>query len=169
METIETWARIPFNSAWYEVSTLGKVRTIAETPRYLIPKQNQKGAPTMRIRYTDTEGRKAMAFLSLPKLVADAFPEQVPNPHKLPLLGYRDGNELNCSVTNLYYKDYARGQVVTPKNKDKLHTKAIKHALMVADQQRWWNSMSYVEQQEMLKIGRPPEGVKLKEKDDGDS
>jgi hypothetical protein len=169
METVEKWARIDFNNAWYEVSTTGKVRSISADPRYLIPKVNALGAPTVRIRYKDADGKKAMAFLSLPKLVASTFPELVPNPNKLPLIGYRDGNELNCAVSNLYWKDYARGYGTSTAYKEAAQRKAQKHAEKVAGQQQWWSAMTYAEQQEMLKLGQPMEGVKLKEKDDDTS
>jgi len=169
METIEIWKRIDYNYAWYEVSTLGRIRTVAATPRYLTVKQNLKGAPTVRIVYRTCNGRKQLSFLSLPKLVADTFPDLVPNPHNLPLLGYRDGNEMNCAVDNLHWKayKYAAQQTITSKNSEKLARKAQKHAEAIAGQQQWWDAMTYAEQQDMLKLGQPMEGVKLKEKDDG--
>jgi len=172
METIETWARIAFNSAWYEVSTLGRVCTVAKVPRSVAVKHNALGAPTVRISYVGADGKTAVSFLSLPKLVATTFPELVPNPNNLPLLKYVDGNEMNCAVTNLYWSDYARstkevpvkpkkGRPPTEKEAKALQTKAQKRAEAIAAQQQWWNSMTYAEQQNMLKLGQPEEGVVL--------
>jgi hypothetical protein len=162
METIEIWAPIPYNNHPYQASTFGRVRHMG-TERILRVKRNQRGAPTVRIAYRYM-GLPHGSFLSLPKLIAETFPDLVPNPRKLPLLGYRDDDEMNCNVTNLYWKDYERSSGSSTGSYSE--KQAIKHALMLADQQRWWDSMSYAEQQDMLTKGQPMKGVILKEKDD---
>lgn len=105
--TEEKWAPVPvatFATA-YEVSTLGRVRTVARLVGNESGYIRRIHCSIMKGR-TSREGHRTVIFcfkrqrqkFSIRHLVADAF---LPNPDRLPEVIHKNGDRTNCRVDNL--------------------------------------------------------------------
>ncbi len=100
----EIWKSIPGYEGYYEVSTEGRVRSVARIAvgrwgtcrrqaTILTPTPNGKGY--LQVRFS-IDGKKSKPLVH--RLVAAAF---VPNPCGLPQINHKDGNKANNCVANL--------------------------------------------------------------------
>lgn len=105
---IEIWEKIPNQPSRYEVSNLGRIRTLAFTvgnrtmkEKILFSGLSQKGYPRINLNGT-------IRFIH--NVVAEVF---VQNPNNYPQVNHKDGNKLNnCAdnlewVTNQQNRDHA--------------------------------------------------------------
>ncbi len=105
----EEWRPVADFTDFYEVSTLGRVRSIGRItlsdsgrPRFcdgkiLRPRTSGSGYPQVAL-YKDGKGKT----ISVHRLVALAF---VPNPNNLPMVNHIDGVKVNGVATNLEWVD----------------------------------------------------------------
>lgn len=114
---IEVWLPISGFEDRYEVSNLGRVRSVERIiekrcPSGVIGKfrirskilaLNTWGAkyPGITLRYADASGVRAMVH----RLVAEAF---ISNPHDYRVVNHLDSNPFNCRVDNLEWCDTSR-------------------------------------------------------------
>ena len=98
---VEVWKPIPNYESLYEVSNLGRVRSlwyINRNTRYKktrIMKQNNNGKGYLKVPL-HKNGEKKECLIH--RLVAEAF---IPNPKNLPQVNHIDENKLNNNVENL--------------------------------------------------------------------
>lgn len=101
MTELEIWKPIEGYEGLYEVSTLGRVRSlgrVAKNGTYFPPiilklKPNQRGYVQIRL-HNDGEFKRMLVH----RLVAEAF---IPNPDNLPVVNHKDRNPSNNNVSNL--------------------------------------------------------------------
>lgn len=110
----ETWADIPGQRGRYQVSDLGRVRSLARVvpggngqhrpvaARILKASPTGKGYLGVTIR---TDGVKKTCAVHV--LVAQEF---VPNPHGKPQVNHEDGIKANCAASNLTWATNAENQ-----------------------------------------------------------
>lgn len=101
----EIWKDIPNHEGRYQVSNIGRVRSL---PRYVsnhtgnvlikgkVLKQRPDKKGYMRIDFNDSNG--IAHYYGVHRLVASAF---IPNPENKPQVNHIDGNKANNIVTNL--------------------------------------------------------------------
>lgn len=77
----------------YQVTSWGRVYNV-DTETFLKPEVHDKGY--LRVDLYDKSGKRT--HHKLHRLVANAF---IPNPESKPQVNHIDGNNQNCSVTNL--------------------------------------------------------------------
>lgn len=107
----EIWEEITGYEGLYEVSNLGRVRSL---DRYVYHEKDgtsyRKGkiikpsvikTPYGIHVYVELHFHGVKHKISLGKTVTEYF---LPNPRGAVRFGYRDGNKENCSVENLYWK-----------------------------------------------------------------
>ncbi len=88
----EEWRDIEGLEDWYEISNLGRVKSI-DHRKILKTNVNNKGYETITFTFQNKTIHKLIH-----RLVAQAF---IPNPKKLPQVNHIDGNKLNNNVKNL--------------------------------------------------------------------
>ena len=88
----EEWRDIEGYEDWYEISNLGRVRSIDNRK---ILKTNFSKDGYERVTITKD---KITRNMSIHRLVAKAF---IPNPYKLPQVNHIDGDKTNNNVDNL--------------------------------------------------------------------
>ncbi len=104
----EVWKPIKGYEGIYEVSSLGRVRSLARLridrmgrrkpiPEKMLKMHDRKGYDSVTLQ---DMGRKAI--MSVHRLVAMAF---IPNPDNLPVINHRDENPKNNQVSNLEWCD----------------------------------------------------------------
>lgn len=119
---METWKGVRRYEDLYEVSSLGRVRSLPRTCRklegkilkeyvyegkILKPYRNHKGYLLVRLYRNDKT-----KDMTVHRLVAEAF---IPNPDNLPQINHKDENKANNSVenlewcTNAYNRNYGSG------------------------------------------------------------
>ena len=91
---IEEWRAVENWEGLYEVSNLGRVRSL-RTERVLIPQRTGTDGKYLGVDFS--LAGKYKRYL-LHRLVANAF---IPNPTNLRIVNHLDGNTTNCTVTNL--------------------------------------------------------------------
>lgn len=87
----EIWVVVPNTDGLYEVSTLGRVRSMHNGGKVLKPYMTGKQPPYPTVQI-DGKNKKVH------RLVAEAF---IPNPDNLPQVNHLDGDKANNCVTNL--------------------------------------------------------------------
>lgn len=104
----EVWKPIKGYEGIYEVSSYGRVRSLA---RMRIDKKGRrKPIPEKMLKMHDRKGYDSVtlqdmgrkAIMSVHRLVAMAF---IPNPDNLPIINHRDENPKNNQVSNLEWCD----------------------------------------------------------------
>jgi len=97
---VEMWKPIPLAGAKYEVSDWGNVRNCAYTPpRLMQAKYPVQGHKTVRLVHYE-HGPRKLSFMSVPRLVAQAF--LPPSEHAV--LAFKDGDRDNCRADNLEWR-----------------------------------------------------------------
>lgn len=105
----EKWKQIKGFENKYEISNLGKVRSIG---RYISGKNNSCRYRKGTILKPQIASGYAQVYLSdngkqkwykVHRLVAEAF---IPNPNNLPIINHKDGNTLNNTETNIEWCNY---------------------------------------------------------------
>jgi hypothetical protein len=102
---MEIWKPINGYEGWYEISSLGNVRSLDrkvdfEDGRYA----TYKGKPIKRVinsngyYVTSIWKNSKSKIIYIHRLVADNF---IPNPNNLNIVNHKDGNKLNNSIENL--------------------------------------------------------------------
>ena len=101
----EIWKEIPGYEGYYEISNVGRVRSLTRTITCKDGRQytmkgdikflslNNKGYYMVNL-YKNDKGKKVFVH----RLVAEAF---IPNPNNLPVVNHKDENPLNNNVDNL--------------------------------------------------------------------
>jgi len=104
MSNYEEWKAIEGYEGYYEVSSLGRVRSLPRTVssgrgwnypvkgKILTPASDRGGYQLVTLR---KDGQRT---LKVHRLVAEAF---IPNPLKLPQINHKDGDKTNNRVENL--------------------------------------------------------------------
>lgn len=90
----EQWKVIPDTNERYEVSNMGKVRTLRRRPKELTLTKQPKGYLYAMVQLSNGKKKNCRVH----RLVAKAF---IPNPDNLPEINHKDGNKLNNNVSNL--------------------------------------------------------------------
>jgi len=90
----ECWKDIPNYEGLYQVSNLGRVKSIFKNKKILTPRLRNG-----YLRVSLTKNKKAINH-SVHRLVAQVF---IPNPNNLPEVNHKDENKENNCVNNLEY------------------------------------------------------------------
>lgn len=108
---LETWKPVKSYEGYYEVSNLGRVRSVERT---ILIKNNQyrKYKSVMLKPTLDTHGYMSVSLVrdnkakthTIYRLMAEAF---IPNPDNLPCVNHKDGNKLNDDIFNLEWCTYS--------------------------------------------------------------
>lgn len=101
---IEDWKAIPDFDGIYQVSSMGRVRSLdrintdgrRSKGRLIVPVVSTRGHPTVRLYH----GGKRV-YKQLSSTVADAFLHQETDEHTMIL--YKDGERSNCAAENMDY------------------------------------------------------------------
>lgn len=92
----EIWKPIRGYEGFYEVSSLGNVRSLKRaTTNGKVLKQGRRPNEYLKVTLCKNNNHKTRA---VHRLVAEAF---IPNPNNLPEVNHKDGNKRNNSVENL--------------------------------------------------------------------
>ena len=97
-EIIEEWLPIEGYEGFYEVSNLGRVKSLIDNhgkPREKILKQNKDKYGYLYVIFSKKRNRKK---ISIHRLVASAF---ITNPNNLETVNHKDENKENNCVSNL--------------------------------------------------------------------
>ncbi|RYZ52246.1 MAG: hypothetical protein EOP49_09890 [Sphingobacteriales bacterium] len=102
-ETVEVWKPVVGYEGRYEVSSMGKVRSVP----YTHPKTGNRLRGKILKTQINRDGYETFRALGkknirIHRAVAKAF--QL-NPHSLPLVNHKDGNKLNNRLSNLEWED----------------------------------------------------------------
>lgn len=93
---IEVWKDIKGYEGLYQVSNLGRVKSLKHLKEYFLTYRIEgKGYASVALFKGTVSSRKSY---KVHRLVADAF---IPNPENKPQINHKDGNKLNNSVENL--------------------------------------------------------------------
>lgn len=110
---MEIWKDIPGYEGKYQVSSYGRVKSIARyrksknNSKVFVPEKILKGKLNRDgyVTYALCTGtHKKMKYYMAHRLVAMAF---IPNPNNLPIINHRDENPQNNIVSNLEWCDYS--------------------------------------------------------------
>jgi hypothetical protein len=103
---MEIWKDIKGYEGMYQVSSLGRVKSLERTTKNQYCKSNYIMKLTIQKsgykRIGLYKGRK-QNYYSIHRLVAEAF---IPNPNHLPCVNHKDENQLNNNANNLEWCDY---------------------------------------------------------------
>lgn len=102
----EVWDWIPGWEGWYKASTLGRVRSVKRVIRYKNGNKVLQPGRLLRPAFDKITGYERVNLcrgnrktcVCLHQAVGRTFLE---NPENLPEINHKDGNKLNCVVTNL--------------------------------------------------------------------
>ncbi len=105
----ETWKDIPGYEGRYQVSDLGRVKSLPSMQRYLLrngAEAYRRTAERVLVAHPQNSGYPLVqlwrdnqrAAFTVHRLVAQAF---IPNPDSLPEVNHRDGVKANCRADNL--------------------------------------------------------------------
>ena len=102
---IEEWRPVKGFEGFYEVSNLGRVKSLCgwngrryvKREKILNPTKQEGSKKYYRYIVTLTKEKKRK-YAKVHRLVAEAF---LPNPDKKPQVNHKDGNPLNNNVENL--------------------------------------------------------------------
>lgn len=102
LDSEEQWADIPGYEGLYQVSDMGRVRSLRNNTRikdkmYLIMKQKLDDKGYFRVNLYKNKSPKT--FL-VSRLVAQTF---IPNPENMPMVGHNNDIKSDNRVTNLYW------------------------------------------------------------------
>jgi len=115
MKTEEVWVDIKDFEGMYQISNLGRVKSLARTrkgPRNTIQQLKEKILTPVHLKKDNqyvVQLRKdgiSKGFL-INRLVASAFLPN-PNPEIFDVVGHKDGNKANSALTNLYWTSFAQ-------------------------------------------------------------
>lgn len=94
----EVWEDVPGYEGYYQVSSMGNIRSFHRGGRILKPHVSRNG---YQFVFLSNDTSKTYWFVH--RIVAITF---IPNPHNYPIINHKDENKLNCSVSNLEWCTY---------------------------------------------------------------
>lgn len=167
----EIWSRIPQFEDLYEVSNLGRIRSldhfVMQNNAYVVFERLYKGRvmaariPHNKYPYLHLSKNGKRKTVKIHRLVADAF---VPNPERKPEVNHIDGIKINNSFSNLEWatskenKHHAKVNNLAPKNPFGIDAYACKGYVEVLDKDN--NRVKVLAgKEEILKFGLTPSGV----------
>lgn len=168
---MEQWRAVAGAEGLYEVSNLGRVRSLNRTYEFYrkgagMVKRTDKGQllnqtvntlyPKVQIRY---HHQKRTSIRQVHRIVAETF---IDNPKGLPFVNHIDGDKYNANVNNLEWVthqenvDHAKRTGLNPQGEDR------SNALLNEELVRWirknaivnGGSMTYVEMAEVIGVSR---------------
>ena len=116
---MEIWKPVPDYEELYEVSNLGRVRSLFKGDRIL-----KQGIGSTGYKIVTLCRKGTQKTVNVHRLVASCF---IPNPHNFPCINHKDENRLNNAVSNLEWCSYYYNNVYG----DRLTKSALKQSLPV--------------------------------------
>ena len=123
----EEWKSIPEYEGWYEINTLGLVRSVDRVVEYSDGREQlHKGQPVSWVYYKDgypmvnLYKNKKHKMLTIHRLLATLW---IPNPNNLPNVLHKDGNPGNCVIKNLYWGTQSQNMYDKTKHKTNHQTR----------------------------------------------
>ena len=104
---IEIWKEIQDYEGLYEVSNLGRVKSLPKA-RYKIPKETILTPRKHPYKFVNLSKDSKVSTKSIHRLVANAF---IPNPNNKPVINHIDCNPSNNNVSNLEWATSLENQM----------------------------------------------------------
>ena len=151
----EVWRRIEGYGGYYEVSNLGRVRSLKDTKEgKLLTIQRHSSGSYGCVKFS-VNGKKTYKYVYM--LVATAF---ISNPYKFTKVGHKDGDKTNNLYTNLYWieeKLNTNENKKTEKDKDRIKARKVvlaRKMAMESIQEVWVNIERYKGLYQVSNLGR---------------
>ena len=154
----EIWKDVPGYEGLYQVSNMGRVKSLARTRKMNLPGRDTASVSERILKFGASQGYHAVTLakdginrkIRLHKLVALVF---VPNPDNKPDINHKDGDKHNNRSDNLEWvtpSENQRHAISTGLRKDELRRKRVNQYDRNGNFIRSWNG--YVEIKEALGI-----------------